>query len=42
MKKITSDFVNKFNSKIDNNRIYTKIPIDKPKKGVLIFLALED
>ena len=38
----SSNFVNKFLSELDKNRIYTKIIIGEPKKEVAMFLTMED
>ena len=37
----SSNFVTKFLSQIDKNRIYTKIPIGEPKKDIAVFLTME-
>ena len=36
------NFVTKFLSQLDKNRIYTKLPIGEPKKEVAMFLTMED
>ena len=38
----SSNFVTRFLSEIDKNRIYTNISIGEPKKNVIMFLTLED
>ena len=38
----SSNFVTRFLSEIDKNRIYTNVSIGKPKKNVILFLTLED